>query len=127
MLFRSSIKVIKEGGYIIIPARCEEGAGQGVGEQRFFSMLKNKTLNGIINSTSEFKAGEQRAFFMANVLSHYKVIIVDSLVPEIIRDAKMIPAKNMEEAFRIVKNDLGSNLDLILIPKSFSTLPIIQK
>ena len=123
----ASIKVIKEGGYIIIPARCEEGAGQGVGEQRFFSMLKNKTLNGIINSTSEFKAGEQRAFFMANVLSHYKVIIVDSLVPEIIRDAKMIPAKNMEEAFRIVKNDLGSNLDLILIPKSFSTLPIIQK
>ena len=126
-LFYASIKVIKEGGYIIIPARCEEGAGQGVGEQRFFSMLKNKTLNGIINSTSEFKAGEQRAFFMANVLSHYKVIIVDSLVPEIIRDAKMIPAKNMEEAFRIVKNDLGSNLDLILIPKSFSTLPIIQK
>ena len=35
-LFYASIKVIKEGGYIIIPARCEEGAGQGVGEQRFF-------------------------------------------------------------------------------------------
>ena len=90
-------------------------------------MLKNKSLKGIINSTSEFKAGEQRAFFMANVLSHYKVIIVDSLVPEIIREAKMIPAKNMDEAFEIVKNDLGSNLDLILIPKSLSTLPIIQK
>ncbi|KAG2471583.1 MAG: hypothetical protein NPMRD2_1540002 [Nitrosopumilales archaeon] len=55
------------------------------------------------------------------------MIIVDSLVPEIIRDTKMIPAKNMEEAFEIVKNDLGSNLDLILIPKSLSTLPIIQK
>jgi nickel-dependent lactate racemase len=126
-LFFASIKVIKEGGYIIIPARCEEGAGQGVGEQRFFSMLKNKSLKGIINSTSEFKAGEQRAFFMANVLSHYKVIIVDSLVPEIIREAKMIPAKNMDEAFEMVKNDLGSNLDLILIPKSLSTLPIIRK
>jgi len=126
-LFFASIKVIKEGGYIIIPARCEEGAGQGVGEQRFFSMLKNKSLKGIINSTSEFKAGEQRAFFMANVLSHYKVIIVDSLVPEIISDAKMIPAKNMAEAFEMVKNDLGSNLDLILIPKSLSTLPILAK
>jgi hypothetical protein len=39
----------------------------------------------------------------------------------------MIPAKNMEEAFEMVKNDLGSNLDLILIPKSLGTLPIARK
>jgi len=126
-LYYSSSRVIKEGGYIIIPASCEEGAGRGIGEKRFFSMLKNKNLGDIINSEENFKAGEQRAYLMANVLLHHKVIIVNPQKPEIINQAKMIPAKNMKEAFKIMTSDLGANLDLLFIPNSLITLPILKK
>ena len=34
-LFFAPTCVVRPGGYFIIPARCEEGAGSGVGEQRF--------------------------------------------------------------------------------------------
>jgi len=64
---------------------------------------------------------------MANVLKHCKVIIVGSITPEIIKATKMIPATTMDEAFEIVKNDIGKDLELLLIPNSLLTLPIIKQ
>ncbi len=125
-LFFLPTKVIKNGGYIIIPAICDEGAGQGIGEQRFFEMLKNQSLEQILNHEDDFRAGEQRAFMMANVLKHCKVMIVGSKEPKIVNDAKMIHASSMNEAFEIVQKDLGKNLDVILIPNALMTLPIIE-
>lgn len=125
-LFYLTNPVVKNGGYIIIPAVCQEGAGKGIGEGRFFEMLKNMTIDEILNHKSDFKAGEQRAFMMANVLKHCKVIIVGSQIPEIVNKAKMIPASTMNEAFGIIKNDLERKLEIILIPNSLATLPIIS-
>ena len=124
-LYFANKPIINPGGYIIIPAPCPEGAGIGIGEQRFFSMLKNKTLDEILNTDEEFKAGEQRSYFIAHVLKNCKIIIVGCKIPQLITDAKMIPAKDMEEAFDIVKNDF-TNTELLFIPNVLSTLPIIQ-
>jgi len=125
-LFYLKKPVVKNGGYIIIPAVCPEGAGKGIGEERFFEMLKNMTIDEILNHKPDFKAGEQRAFMMANVLKHCKVIIVGSQTPEIVQEAKMIPASTIDEAFEIIKNDSERNLEIILIPSSLTTLPIIN-
>jgi len=124
-LYFTSKPIINHGGYIIIPAPCHEGAGTGIGEQRFFSMLKNKTIDEILNINEEFKAGEQRSYFIAHVLKNCKIIIVGCKIPQIIKEAKMIPAKDMDEAFDIVKNDFN-NTDVLLVPNALSTLPIIQ-
>ena len=32
---------MKPGGFFIIPAQCQEGAGEGVGEQRFLAALQD--------------------------------------------------------------------------------------
>ena len=125
-LFFANKPVIKEGGYIIIPAKCEEGAGKGIGEQRFFSLLKNNSIEDILKKTEPFKAGEQRAFFIANVLKKCKIIIVGSNNPEIISEGKMIPAKNMEEALNLVQKQLGDNIEILLVPNALSILPIIE-
>lgn len=118
--------VIKENGYIIIPATCNEGAGKGIGEQRFFTMLKTKSIDEILNTNEEFKAGEQRSFFIASVLKKCKIIVVGSQTPDIIKEAKMIPAKDMKEAFNIVKNNFRNNIEMLLIPNALFTLPIIE-
>lgn len=124
-LYFASKPIINNGGYIIIPAPCPEGAGKGIGEQRFFSLLKNSTIDEILDMNEEFKAGEQRSFFIANVLKNCKIIIVGCEQPQIIEETKMIPAKDMEEAFDIIKNDFDKT-DILLIPNALSTMPIIQ-
>ena len=125
-LFYLPTQVVKNGGHIIIPAVCDEGAGKGIGEQRFFDMLKNNTIEQILNYKEEFKAGEQRAFMIANVLKYCKIIVVGAKNPQIIKDAKMIPASNMNAALDIVQNDSRKTLELILLPNALATLPIIK-
>lgn len=124
-LYFANTPIINPGGYIIIPAPCPEGAGTGIGEQRFFSMLKNNTLDEILNINEEFRAGEQRSYFISQILKKCKIIVVGCMLPEIIKEAKMIPAKDMDEAFDIVKNDFN-NIEILLIPNALSTLPVIQ-
>ena len=46
-------------------------------------------------------------------------------MPKIIKETKMIPAKDMEEAFDIVKTSFR-NTEILLVSNSLSTLPVIQ-
>ncbi len=39
-LFFAPTPVVRTGGYLVIPARAEEGAGEGVGEQRFYEAMR---------------------------------------------------------------------------------------
>ncbi|HIP95906.1 MAG TPA: nickel-dependent lactate racemase, partial [Anaerolineae bacterium] len=40
-LFFAPTPVVKPGGFLIIPAPCQEGAGEGVGEQRFLAAMRD--------------------------------------------------------------------------------------
>jgi len=126
-LFYAPARVIKRGGYIIIPAKCNEGPGKGIGEQRFFSMLKKNKIEQIISSKKTMKAGEQRAFFIANVLKFCKIMIVGSENPQIIKDAKMIAVENIDKSFEIIRKDLGQKLDVLHLQSSLITIPINKK
>jgi nickel-dependent lactate racemase len=128
-LFFAPTQVVRDGGYIILPAGCEEGCGEGVGEQRFFDTMRNASCcQQILDDAREFgyAPGEQRAFVMAKVLEKNKVIVVGSSDPDMIRDGKMIPAATMDEAFAIVQADLGQTADTLIVPHALLTLPIVQ-
>ncbi len=129
-LFFAPTPVVRPGGIFIIPARCEEGAGDGVGEQRFLQKMKAATdmpsLLAELRRTG-YPPGAQRAFVMAKVLEQSEVIIVGSETPEVVRDAKMIPAADMDEALRLAADKLGPNLDVLVVPHALLTLPIVQQ
>lgn len=128
-LFFAPTQVVRDGGYIILPAACEEGPGEGVGEQRFFETMRNAASpQQILDDARKYgyKPGEQRAFVMAKVLEKNKVIVVGSRDPDMIRQAKMIPAATMDEAFAIIQADLGPQCDVLVVPHALLTLPIVQ-
>ncbi len=128
-LFFAPTQVVRDGGYIILPAGCEEGPGEGVGEQRFFETMRNAASpQQILDDARKYgyKPGEQRAFVMAKVLEKNKVIVVGSKDPDMIRQAKMIPAATMDEAFAIIRADLGPECDVLVVPHALLTLPIVQ-
>jgi nickel-dependent lactate racemase len=128
-LFFAPTPVVKPGGVFVVPARCEEGAGDGVGEQRFLQTMRSATdmpsLLAELRRTG-YPPGAQRAFVMAKVLEQTDVIIVGSETPEVVRDAKMIPAADMDAAFRICADKLGPGLDVLIVPHALLTLPIVQ-
>src|SRR5438876_7871787 len=62
--------VVREGGAIIIPARLEEGAGDGAGEHRFLAALERAPSPAAVvdEARRHFAGGEQRAVMVALTL-----------------------------------------------------------
>ncbi len=121
--------VVKPGGTYILPAPCQEGAGEGAGEQRFYRALKEAAsmpeLVAELRRTG-YPPGEQRAFVLAKLLSEASIVVVGSQAPDIVRDVKMVPVDTMEEAWAWVQARQGPNLDVLIVPHSLLTLPVVQ-
>ncbi len=128
-LFFAPTCVVRPGGFFIIPARCEEGAGSGVGEQRFLSAMRDAPDIPFIlddGRRNGFPPGQQRAFVMAKVLEKSHVIIVGSDCPEIVAACKMTPAATMDEAVRMAAAKVGASCDVLIVPHALLTLPVVQ-
>jgi nickel-dependent lactate racemase len=128
-LFFAPTPVVRPGGYLIVPARCQEGAGEGVGEQRFLAAMRDAPdVHFILEDGRKhgYPPGQQRAFVMAKVLERNPIVIVGSEHPEVVSACKMIPATTMEEALAIAVADLGSDLDVLVVPHALLTLPVVR-
>jgi len=125
------VPVVKEGGVFILPAPTPEGAGQGVGEQRFLEKMAG--ARDIPSLLDEFRStgyppGAQRAYVMAKVMEKTHVIVVGSQTPDIVREVKMTPAGDMDEAFRIAAERMGrTDLDVLIVPHALLTLPVVTE
>lgn len=129
-LFFAPTPVVRPGGFIIIPARCEEGAGAGVGEQRFLAALRDAPdVQFILDDARKhgYPPGQQRAFVMAKVLEQARVVIVGSECPDVVAACKMTPAATIEEALAMAARELGPNLDVLIVPHALLTLPVVTR
>jgi hypothetical protein len=122
--------VIRSGGYFIIPARCKEGAGNSVGEQRFLAAMRDAPDIPFILADARrhgYRPGQQRAFVMGKVLEHSRVIIVGSECPDLVAAGEMLPAATMDEALEIAAGDLGRSCDVLIVPHALLTLSVVQR
>jgi nickel-dependent lactate racemase len=120
--------VVRPGGFLIIPARCEEGAGDGVGEQRFLAAMRDAPdVQYILDDARRhgYPAGQQRAFVMAKVLEAAQVVIVGSEHPDVVAACKMTPAATVEEGLALAAGALGPELDVLIVPHAMLTLPVV--
>ena len=128
-LFFAPTPVVKPGGFLIVPARCDEGAGEGVGEQRFFEAMRDAPdVQAILCDAREhgYPPGQQRAFVMAKVLEEARVVIVGSECPNVISACKMTPAATMDDALTLASRELGEQLEVLVVPHALLTLPVVQ-
>jgi nickel-dependent lactate racemase len=122
--------VVREGGAIIIPARLEEGAGEGPGEQRFLAALERAESPAAVVEAArrQFAGGEQRAVMVALTLQWCQIIIAASEAPEVVRLAKLRAAVDVEEGLDIAYEHIGrpARASVLLVPRALHTLPVVQ-
>ncbi len=121
--------VVREGGAIVIPAQLDEGAGEGVGEQRFLAALERaESPSAVVEAARRRLAGgEQRAVMVALTLQHCMVIVAASESPEVVRLAKLRAAVDVEEALDIAYEHIGRppRASVLLVPRALHTLPVV--
>ena len=130
-LFFAPLTVVKEGGVFIVPAPTEEGAGKGFAERCFLETMRGAvdmdTLLAELRRTG-YSPGGQRAFIMAKVLEKTSVIIAGTVTPDVVRQLHMIPAADMDEAFRMAVAKVGRHdLDVLIVEQALLTLPIAMR
>ncbi|MFC1642665.1 nickel-dependent lactate racemase [Myxococcota bacterium] len=127
-LFFAPTPVVREGGYLIVVAQCPEGVGYGSGEQRFFAAMRDAPdAQAVVRAARArgYPPGQQRAFVMAKVLEQARVIIVGSDCPEVVAACKMTPVDTVDAALGLAAAELGSNLDVLVVPHALLTLPVV--
>lgn len=121
--------VVREGGSIIIPARLEEGAGEGAGELRFLAALEAAPSPAAVieSARRSFSGGEQRAVLVALTLQHCQIVVAASEAPEVVRLAKLRAAVDVEEALDIAYEHIGRppRASVLLVPRAIHTLPVV--
>ncbi len=121
--------VVRPGGVIILPATCPEGAGEGVGERRFFdSMTTGETPAEIVTRIKQdgIRPGEQRAYIVASMLASISVIVVGMEQPEIARQMGFGTADSIESALEMALRITGRPARAAIVPHALMTLPIVQ-
>lgn len=120
---------VREGGVIIVPAPCVEGAGLGAGEQRFLAALESASSprDVVERARQQFAGGEQRAVMVALTLEHCAVIVAGARDPEVIRRAKLRWAPDLEAALADAHGHLGrpARASLLVVPRALHTLPVL--
>jgi len=118
--------LLRDGGVVIVPAPCPEGAGGGEGERNASEALSSAS------SPSELlerfrregcRPGEQRAFKLAKLLSRAHVIIVGGHDPALVHSWGLLSANSLEEAMHMAEIAVGSAPNALVVPHALSTLP----
>jgi len=124
----SAAPPIRTGGVIIVAARCPEGAGQGRGEQRFFTALSQAfDLRQLLAQYRRdgCQAGEQRAYMLAQVLLNCEVVVAGSQCPQIVEACHLVAASSLDEAVEYARRRLGAAAQVLYLPHPLQTVPSI--
>lgn len=120
--------VVRQGGVIIIPAACPEGAGEGAGERRFFEAMSGPGGPAAVITRMQrdgVRPGEQRAYIMARVLEHATVIVAGADDPDVIRAVGFLAAVDIPNALDLAITKVGTPATAVIVPHALLTLPIV--
>ena len=120
--------VVRDGGVIILPARCPEGFGDGAGERRFGERMGSGTATEILADirANGLRPGEQRAYIMAQVLERVTVIVVGADEPDSISGRGFDVTDSMGEALQAAVEIVGKRASMLVVPHALLTLPVVQ-
>ncbi|MBZ4654870.1 MAG: hypothetical protein JG781_2227 [Peptococcaceae bacterium] len=123
----SQYPVVKKGGIVITPMPAEEGAGEGLGEQRFYELMKTaQDIDSLINDIriNGYPAGGQRAYLLALTLKHAELIVTDTKVPKIVEDMFMKYMPTLEDAIKYGLQRFGHNAKIVVLPHSVQVMTV---
>jgi hypothetical protein len=98
--------VVRGGGAVIVPARLDEGAGEGAAERAFFAALRQAgSTDALLDARGSPVA--KRVQMVMRALQNCLLVIAASEAPEVVRLAKLRAAVDVEEALDIAYEHVG--------------------
>ncbi|WP_276279138.1 lactate racemase domain-containing protein [Halorussus caseinilyticus] len=109
----------RDRGRLVVPARLQEGAGEGTGERRFYDRLRGaESAEALYDEMRRgYEPGAQRAFVVARVLRNYDIYVTNSEHPGVVEDCLMHASGSVEDA-------IPKGSDVLVVPDALDTLVV---
>jgi nickel-dependent lactate racemase len=110
---------VARGGRVVVPARLEEGAGEGTGERRFYDRLTSAADAETLyeEMRAGYEPGAQRAFVVARALREAGLYVTDSDDPEVVEASLVRAAPTVADA-------VPPGSDVLVVPDALNTLVV---
>ncbi|MEN3008599.1 nickel-dependent lactate racemase [Pseudothermotoga sp.] len=117
--------VVKRGGLILIPARCEDG----LGDENYYKFMSSfdsfENLKEYI-FTKGFDIGEHKAYVLTKILSHASIVMSDCEIDDLIlRKIFLLKVSTLQEGIdRILRENPRTKF--LVMPNGVHTIPILE-
>jgi len=116
----SAKKVVKQGGRIILFARCQEGWGSEIFQKWMKETENPEEIVGRIRE--KFIMGAHKAYLLAKEVQWAKVCLYSEMNPSEIEDAFLYPLTDLKEVDKL----LEEAKEVIVLPYATTTLPGVE-
>lgn len=118
--FDAGVRALRPGGVFILVAACPEGAGHA----DFLPWFRFDSEDAWVRALrDDFQVYGQTALAWFRKTLAYKTILVSRLDPELVSRLNVRPAADLEEAFRLAREELPAGTPGWLIPQGGRILP----
>lgn len=121
--------VLRDGGWVVLAARCGEGAGRGPGEEEFLARMgAGASPAEVVRRLREtgFGVGGQRAFMVARALERYRCLLVSPEIPSTAAACHMESAGTADRAVEFMLSELGEYARVLVIPHGLATIATLE-
>lgn len=113
--------VTREGGTILFMCHCQDG----LGPDDWLSWFElGGTRDIAIKLAEEFRFPGFAALKLATFAKKYRILLVSTLPPDVVRKLHMTPFSNAENALEKLQNDHTGSCSVIFMPSAASTVPV---
>jgi len=121
--------VVREGGWVVMVAECEEGFGTGPGELAFRDALRRGTTPEAVVSQlrrTGVAAGGQRAYMVARALAARRGLVAGVGEPARLDGSHFTVVPDAGAAVGILQQELGSHARILIVPDALGMLPALS-
>lgn len=119
--FENASYAVKDGGIIILAARCQELLGETTFDQW---MRGAESIDDPIRRIqAEFVLGAHKAAVICQVLKDKKAYLISDMPDELTRKCFFTPADSVEEALDMALQEMGEEARVLIMPFANSTVP----
>lgn len=117
--------VVKKGGIILIPARCEDGLGDD-SYYRFMSSFDSFDSFREHIFTHGFDVGEHKSYVLARILSHASIVMSDCEIEgDVLRRIFLSKVSTLQQAVDRILSE-NPNAKFLVMPNGVHTIPVLE-
>ena len=119
--------LVRDGGWIVTAAGCDEGAGAGPGELEFKKLMQGGVSPEDILArlrVTPYHAGGQRAFLVAKAMMRHRLMMVGMRDPTLGRSCHFDTAAEAREAMSRLEASLGADARVLVVPNALGVMPV---